>query len=367
MFYGYISKKPNLTMLSKIGSGRFGDVYYGYCNESGREVAIKKETSHGTGSLNNETKILRTMNGFVGIPQYYSSYFYKGSSVLAQTLLGENLESLFQKCGKRFSLKTTYMLADQMISRIEALHKKNFVHRDITPTNFMIGRAFNHQKKAEKVNYENSNQSNTVFIIDFGLTTEYRNPFNQEHIPMQEEKPFLGTARYASVNVHMGKEVSRRDDLESLAYILIYFAKGSLPWQGIKTRNKKKKYDLSLEKKLSFDNGELFKGLPEEFEIFLKAVRKLEFQEEPNYAFYRKLFRNALINMGEIYDYKFDWIIQRGQLSTHLSDSNGNLKINHPTRPLVIVPNVNIKKIKSFGLSNMSRINSLVYSRKRIF
>jgi serine/threonine protein kinase len=136
-------------------------------------------------------------------------------NIMVIDLLGPSIADLFVYCGNHFSLKTTLMLADQMIARIDSLHKKNFIHRDIKPENFLMGIGKN---------------SHVVYLIDFGLSKKYREMKTHQHIPYKENKNLTGTARYASLNAHLGIEQSRRDDLEAIGYVLVYFAAGRLPW-----------------------------------------------------------------------------------------------------------------------------------------
>jgi casein kinase I family protein HRR25 len=143
-------------------------------------------------------------------------------------------------------------------------------------------------------------RGNQVNVIDFGLAKKYRDPKTHLHIPYRENKNLTGTARYTSINTHLGVEQARRDDLESLAYVLMYFLRGALPWQGLKAATKKQKYDRIMEKKMTTPTDLLCRGFPNEFGIFL------------NYSYLRKLVRDLFTREGYQYDYVFDWSVQRG-------------------------------------------------------
>lgn len=152
-------------------------------------------------------------------------------------------------------------------------------------------------------------RGNQVNVIDFGLAKKYRDPKTHLHIPYRENKNLTGTARYASINTHLGVEQSRRDDLESLGYVMMYFCRGSLPWQGLKAATKKQKYDRIMEKKMTTSTEVLCRGFPNEFAIFLNYTRSLRFDDKPDYAYLRKLFRDLFVREGFQYDYVFDWTI----------------------------------------------------------
>ncbi|CAG2108317.1 unnamed protein product [Medioppia subpectinata] len=224
-------------------------------------------------------------------------------NVMVMELLGPSLEDLFNFCSRKFSLKTVLLLADQLISRIEYIHTRNFIHRDIKPDNFLMGLG---------------KKGNLVYIIDFGLAKKYRDNRTHVHIPYRENKNLTGTARYASINTHLGIEQSRRDDLESLGYVLMYFNRGSLPWQGLRAATKRQKYERISEKKMSTPIDELCRGFPAEFATYLNYCRALRFDEKPDYSYLRQLLRNLFHRQGFTYDYVFDWnMLKFGGNRTH--------------------------------------------------
>ncbi|XP_057733656.1 casein kinase 1-like protein 2 isoform X1 [Arachis stenosperma] len=285
----------------KIGSGSFGEIYLGTNIQTNEEVAIKLEnvkTKHP--QLLYESKLYKILQGGTGIPNV-KWYGVEGEyNVLVMDLLGPSLEDLFNFCSRKLSLKTVLMLADQMINRVEFVHSKSFLHRDIKPDNFLMGLG---------------RRANQVYIIDFGLAKKYRDTSTHQHIPYRENKNLTGTARYASMNTHLGIEQSRRDDLESLGYVLMYFLRGSLPWQGLKAGNKKQKYEKISEKKVSTSIESLCRGYPSEFASYFHYCRSLRFDDKPDYAYLKRLFRDLFIREGFQFDYVFDWTILKYQQS----------------------------------------------------
>ncbi|KAF9533759.1 kinase-like domain-containing protein [Crepidotus variabilis] len=281
----------------KIGEGSFGVVFEVTTNQP---VAIKFEPRKSDApQLRDEFRSYRTMNGTPGVPQVY--YFGQEGlhNILVIDLLGPNLEDLFDMCGRKFSIKTVCMAAKQMVTRVQAIHDKSLIYRDIKPDNFLIG-------------VPGSKTANTIHIIDFGMAKHYRDPKTKVHIPYRERKSLSGTARYMSINTHLGREQSRRDDLESLGHVFMYFLRGGLPWQGLRAATNKQKYEKIGEKKQSTAISELCEGFPEEFAIYMNYVRKLGFEETPDYDFLRDLFTKVLKTLGEPEDGVYDWMLLNG-------------------------------------------------------
>ncbi|KAL6943909.1 serine/threonine protein kinase [Hanseniaspora uvarum] len=281
----------------KIGSGSFGDIYHGTNLISGEEVAIKLENVESKHpQLEYESRVYKYLSGGIGIP-FMRWYGREGDyNCMVIDLLGPSLEDLFNYCLRQFSLKTCIMLAIQMISRIQYIHSRSFIHRDIKPDNFLLG---------------NGRRASTIHVIDFGLSKKYREFHTHNHIPYRENKNLTGTARYASLNTHLGIEQSRRDDLESLGYVLIYFAKGSLPWQGLKADTKRQKYDRIMQKKMEINMETLCNGLPQEFCDYMTYCRNLKFDEKPDYVYLEKMFKELAVKLEYHNDHLFDWTLLR--------------------------------------------------------
>lgn len=307
----------------KIGLGSFGDIYLGTNIISGEEVAIKLENTKAKHpQLEYEAKVYKALSGGVGIPfvRWYGTECDYNAMVI--DLLGPSLEDLFNYCNRKFTYKTVLLLADQLICRIEYIHARCFIHRDIKPDNFLMGIG----RRGSQVN-----------VIDFGLAKKYRDPRTHLHIPYRENKNLTGTARYASINTHLGIEQLRRDDLELLGYVLIYFCRGLLPWQGLKAATKRQKYDRIMEKKMTTPNDILTKGLPKEFLDYMNYIKNLRFDDKPDYPYLRKLFRDLFKRENYRYDYVFDWTLykfqqerQREQSKLDANDANASGAGNTP-------------------------------------
>jgi len=278
----------------KLGCGSFGHVYLVVNKETGQEYAAKVES---TGTKNQmipfEAKLLRRLQGVTGFPTLHYYNVEGNYNIMVMDLLGPSLKDLFYMCFQRFSVKTVLMIIDQMLFRIQYLHSKGFIHRDIKPENFLV---------------QCGRKANVVYIIDFGLAKRYRSAKTQQHIPYSDKKSLTGTARYASINAHSGIEQSRRDDMEAIGYVLIYFLQGQLPWQQLQADTKEEKYRLIMEAKKATPIEELCKGQPEVFAAYMRYCQGLQFEERPDYAHLRRMFKEAFQQEGFANDGIVDWM-----------------------------------------------------------
>lgn len=286
----------NIKIMSKIAQGAFGEIYECMDRNTDTKLAIKIEKRPGVFQLKHEYMIYRRLEGPC-TPQVYEYGKMKVDNTyvncMTMELLGLSLEKLFSKCQRVFSLKTVFILGKECLHRIEAMHHKHLIHRDIKPDNFVTDRSM---KK--------------IYLIDYGLSKEYRNPKTLIHRPIRTDKNLTGTARYASLNTHKGVEQSRRDDLESLGFCLVYFLKGRLPWQGLKAETKGEKYAKISRVKEETSIFELCEDLPNEIYLFLIHVRNLQYDESPDYAYLESLLTNGMRSRGLEDDGDFDWLEQ---------------------------------------------------------
>lgn len=284
----------------KIGAGSFGQIFTAVNIKTQEEVAIKVEDINTKSpQLLFEAKMYQYLHGdgkepAEGFPRMIQCITHSHYNLLVLDLMGKSIQELFELCGGRFSLKTVLMFADQALARVEFLHNKGFLHRDIKPDNFLIGAG---------------KQQDIVYMIDFGLSKRFMK--DGKHIEYAEGKKLTGTARYCSLNTHQGLEQSRRDDLEALGYSLIYLLKGSLPWQGIKVQEKEDRYKKIKEAKMSTSLETLCEGIPKEFIEYMKYVRNLKFDEKPDYQMLRDLLRNLFYRKKYVEDFEFDWVIKQ--------------------------------------------------------
>ena len=275
--------------IKKLGEGSFGKVYKAEYN--GDNYAIKMENkSKEQGLLELEATIMSYLKG-PNIP-FIKSYGYSGDfNVLVMQLLDKSLEDLINKYNT-FSIKTVAILGYQMVNILQYIHDRHIIHRDIKPDNFVMGAQEDNAK---------------LYILDFGLAKKYRSSRTLVQYPYVKKKKLTGTARYASIHALEAYEQSRRDDLESVGYVLMYFLRGNLPWQGLKVRSKEDRYKKILEKKKETSSQDLCKEFPHEFFEYVDYTKNLEYEENPDYDFLRQKFLDVLKGLNEEMDYIYDW------------------------------------------------------------
>lgn len=227
-----------------------------------------------------------------GIPKKYWSGDNGRYNILILELLGKNLEELYNEYERKFSLKTICNIAEQLISRIEFFHSREYIHRDIKPENFLIG---------------NDDKYNIIHMIKFGSSKRYIDPITRKHSEFKDRRGLSGTARYASINAHLGIEPSRRDDVESLGYVLVYFMKSRLPWQGLRGKTKIERYKKIVDVKIRTDLDHLCTTLPPQIKQFLQHTRDLRFEDKPDYNLLRGLIRDIILQEGFTNDDPFQW------------------------------------------------------------
>jgi serine/threonine protein kinase len=263
-------------LLHKIGEGSFGSIYKAENYRTREEVAIKVEPiSNGTTLLKNESNIYQYLLGTPCIPQV--KWYGKDTNnyYMVIPLLGKSLDQLFFE-KQIFSLKLILQIGIQILYLLKSIHEKGLIHRDIKPDNFLLGV---------------DSEKNKLFLIDFGLCKPYIK--DGKHIEMNLVKGLIGSITYASINAHKKYELSRRDDLESLGYLLIYFSLGNLPWREIDFTKNTNAESIIIQLKTEIIDNIMTPTILKEYMI---NIRKLSFQEEPNYELYIDKFTKELHN-----------------------------------------------------------------------
>jgi serine/threonine protein kinase len=259
----------------KIGDGSFGEVFL-VETLKGEKRAIKVEKKGKRSRVQSEYQMYKILKDVDGIPKVYDFIQTTEFNLMSMEMLGLNLEEIFVKHDRRFMIPSILYLGREIIKIIQSVHQNGIIHRDIKPHNFLVAR-----KKKTK-----------IMLTDFGLSRKYILD-NGLHIPFRKRNSLVGTARYASINLHNGNEASRRDDLESIGYMLIYFMKGRLPWQGVKI-NEDDPFLTSIGDAKTKYVPNLCDSLPSCFKCYIAYCRSLKFDDEPNYDYLSYLFTSEL-------------------------------------------------------------------------
>ena len=317
------------TIHKKLGSGAFGKVYLGRNIYTKEYVAIKTEkiiepvkTKYDNTPLTREFKVYKRLkkenehkkkeimeilnkssfhidpsnvdtSNLINIPKIFDFYrndkkiitiedkqYHKYQQYMVMELMGPNLEKLFDKNHRKFPYINVCSMGYQMIKLIEYIHNIGWLHRDIKPENFVVG-------------YEEKNQKK-VYLLDFGLSRKWEELVDKYNdFYTSSTNSIVGTARYMSINVHKGLPYSWRDDLESIGYVLIYFVKGRLPWQGLKKKDNKSQMKSILDVKIK-SYKTLCDDLPRELKDYMEYCWNLRIDDAPNYVYLKQLFLNKV-------------------------------------------------------------------------
>ncbi len=344
----YIFKK--YKAIKKIGYGSFGNIYYVIRLQDKECFAMKTEKrSPKKNNLEIESFNLFRIQGGLGIPKLISYGHTKNYNILIETLLDKSLHTLFILHNKECSIIDACLIGIQIIERLQWIHSKDLIYRDIKPENFLIG----------------INDPNVIYAVDFGLCKKYRSSKTGKHMLPKYTGKFNGTLKYASPNSVKGKETSRRDDLISLGYMLIYLLKRDLPWEdSFKNMNRNEYYSMVYNKETN-GVGKLFKGVANEFKEFIDYTRNLKFEQDPDYSYLTSLLIKVLSNNNLDYQkITFSWINKENKHLLGVIKSTSKKKKNSHARIIKNLEEYRLKKLKKNALSEVEfdkmNINNIV-------
>ncbi|XP_076057071.1 tau-tubulin kinase asator isoform X7 [Oratosquilla oratoria] len=280
--------KERWKVIRKIGGGGFGEIYEGQDLVTREQVALKLESAKQPKQvLKMEVAVLKKLQGRDHVCRFIGCGRNERFNYVVMQLQAKNLAELRRAQPRgAFSLSTTLRLGHQILRAIEAIHEVGFLHRDVKPSNFSMGRLPHNCRK--------------VYMLDFGLARQYTNANGEVRTP-RAAAGFRGTVRYASINAHKNKEMGRHDDLWSLFYMIVEFVNGQLPWRKIKD---KEQVGLMKEK---YDHRLLIKHLPSDFKQYLEHIQNLDYYDKPDYAMLSGLFERCMKRRGVKESDPFDW------------------------------------------------------------
>ena len=276
-----------------LGKGGFGEVKRGV-NIFGKQIAIKKHHGDGWGRSRKEVSTMKRLARDGTTPIGFTELLWFESGAVGMTLLGPSLEHVRRVLpGKKFSLKTTLLVADQTLRRIGLIHSKRTVHRDIKPENFVLGLG---------------DKQTTVHLVDFGLSERYFDGVTRSHVPYREGCTVYGTPYFSSVNADCGCSQSRRDDIESFGYMIVFLATGTLPWIGLRSLGALNSWHQRVANcKAKTPISVLTANLPSEFGKIISYARSLKYDDSPNYDYLHGLIHRRYAKLGFEADNKYDW------------------------------------------------------------
>ena len=340
----------------KLGSGSFGSIYSASYN--GENFAIKFEDKKSDNNLLQKEAYIMSYLGGPGLPIVKSYGSNNSYNILVMELMGDSLEDIFSLYERKFYERCVCNVGYQMIEIIEYVHNRHIIHRDIKPDNFVVG-------LGDKKKY--------IYLLDFGLARKYRSSKTLAHYKKEENKSLIGTARYASINALRGITQSRRDDLEAIGYVLMYFLRGRLPWQGIQAKTKEERYQKILKTKIATRADDLCHRFPDEFTKFINYTRNLEYEEEPDYNYLKDLLVSILRKQNYNIDCYYDWdneTVQYLRDFKNYKNPKGSVKIYDIFSSQKISPNTEIIKInkKLFDQNKIINTGTIISdnNKKRI-
>ncbi|CAD8150639.1 unnamed protein product [Paramecium pentaurelia] len=276
------------VVKKKISSGAFGVVFLVFDKQTNQEHALKleKEDNEEMRSLEREVEILKQLNEAEGTPKLIWFGTEDEFNLMVIQLLGRDLSFYFRQ-QKKFSLKCSIQIAYDCVQILRNIHNRNVIHRDLKPENILM-----------------SKDNESLYIVDFGISKVYC--VQGEHMPFRKDKTFMGTPRYASIAAHLGHEIARKDDLESLFYVILYFLRGSLPWQNLPvSENERTKAVGDI--KQNIDLNDLCANQPYELVEIMQYIKNLSFSDEPNYQYILQMLNQIAENNQFILDGIYDW------------------------------------------------------------